>query len=190
MFWGHAIAQLADCLDGLCVTDRDGAAVTPDKGFATLCTLTEALRSSARTLFLVGNGASASMASHVAADLAKNGHVHTEVFSDLSLITAMANDIGYDHVFAGPLARRMHTGDMLVGISSSGNSPNVVKAVLKARELGGLAVTLTAMGGDNRLRGLGDLNFWVPGATYGLAETAHAAILHHWIDRIVEGCGE
>lgn len=143
------------------------------------------IRRERRTVFLVGNGASASMASHVAADLAKNAHVHTEVFSDLSLITAIANDMSYEEVFAEPLRRRMEHGDMLVAISSSGQSPNVVRAVREAMHLGGYVVTLSAMREENVLRGLGHLNFYVQAATYGMAETCHAAILHYWIDRMV-----
>ena len=126
------------------------------------------------------------MASHVAADLAKNGHVHTEVFSDLSLITAIANDMGYEEVFSEPLRRRMTSGDMLVAISSSGESGNVLRAVEESQMLKGVVVTLSAMNRENTLSTKGDLNFYVPAATYGLAETCHAAILHHWIDKIVE----
>lgn len=188
MSWKNTVQNLADCLNGLLVSDPDGSPMDTEKGFADLCTRTEALKADGRTIFLVGNGASASMASHVAADLAKNGHVHTEVFSDLALITAVANDISYDQVFAEPLGRRMQPGDMLVGISSSGNSPNVINAAATARALGGQVITLTAMQPDNRLRKAGDLNFYLPANTYGLAESGHAAVLHHWIDKIVEGC--
>ena len=190
MNWNKTVQCLSDSLNSLTVTDYAGTPLDAEEGFALLCVRTESLKAKGRTIFLVGNGASASMASHVAADLAKNGHVHTEVFSDLALITAVANDISYDQVFAEPLRRRMQPGDILVGISSSGNSQNVINAILKTRELGGYSVTLTAMRKDNRLRSLGDLNFWLPGDTYGLAESGHAAVLHHWIDMIVEGCPE
>jgi D-sedoheptulose 7-phosphate isomerase len=124
------------------------------------------------------------MASHFAADLAKNGHLHTQVFSDLSLITAISNDMGYEHVFAEPLRRRAQPQDMLVAISSSGNSPNLLKAAEVARDKGLTLVTLTAMAPDNALRQLGDLNLYVGASTYGLAETAHAAVLHHWMDQV------
>jgi D-sedoheptulose 7-phosphate isomerase len=134
------------------------------------------------TVYLVGNGASAAMASHFAADLAKNAHVHTQVFSDLSLITAISNDIGYDQVFALPLQRRAEAGDMLVAISSSGRSPNVLAAADVARTLSLTLVTLSAMDADNPLRARGALNVWIPASDYGLAETGHAALLHHWMD--------
>jgi D-sedoheptulose 7-phosphate isomerase len=142
------------------------------------------LRQRLRTVYLIGNGASASMASHFAADLAKNGHLHTQVFSDLSLITAISNDLGYEHVFAEPLRRRAQPQDMLVAISSSGNSPNLLKAVDVAHEKRLTVVTLSAMQPDNALRQLGDLNVYLGAKTYGLAETAHAAVLHHWMDQV------
>ncbi|QGY39379.1 SIS domain-containing protein [Pseudodesulfovibrio cashew] len=187
MAWTDMVTCLADCLARLEVSNGSGP-MDVEAGFKHLCHASRELKRRNGTIFLVGNGASASMASHVAADLAKNAHIRTEVFSDLALITAVANDIGYDQVFAEPLRRRMQPGDMLVGISSSGNSPNVVNAAAMARELGGEVVTLTAMEPGNRLRQAGGLNFYLPGGTYGLAESGHAAVLHHWIDMMVADC--
>jgi len=135
-------------------------------------------------IYLIGNGASASMASHFAADLTKNADLHTQVFTDTSLITAVANDLSYDMVFVAPLHRRLKAGDMVVAISSSGNSANVLKAAEFAAARKAMVVTLSAMQPDNALRQLGALNFWLPADTYGLAETGHAAILHHWMDRV------
>ncbi len=143
---------------------------------------TSSIRRRKKTVYMIGNGASASMASHISADLAKNAYVHTEVFSDMSLLTAVGNDLGYDEVFAEPLRRRMNDGDMLIAISSSGQSPNIIRAVKTAISIGGYVITLSGMKSDNILRNLGILNFYAPAATYGLAETCHAAILHHWVD--------
>jgi len=184
--WLSNINEIEKCLQLLAASRGDAGNIPVDDAFGIWIDMTVHIRERKRTIFLIGNGASASMASHVAADLAKNGHVHTEVFSDLSLITAIANDLSYDEVFAEPLRRRMKSGDMLVAISSSGQSVNVLKAVEEGKKLGGLMVTLSAMKSDNSLTSKGDLNFYVPAATYGLAETCHAAILHHWIDKIVE----
>jgi len=124
------------------------------------------------------------MASHYAADLAKNADLHTQVFTDMSLMTAIANDIAFDMVFVVPLERRLRPGDMVVAISSSGNSPNVVKAAEFAVSRNATLVTLTAMQSTNTLRQLGTLNFWLPADTYGMAETGHAAILHYWMDQV------
>jgi len=134
-------------------------------------------------LYIIGNGGSAGMASHMAADACKNGHLRALSFSDLALLTATANDIAYDQVFSLPLERLGRPGDLLVTISSSGNSPNIVRALEAARTLGMRAVTLTGMGADNRARTLGDLNFYVPLSRYGFTESAHQVILHYWFDQ-------
>jgi D-sedoheptulose 7-phosphate isomerase len=172
-------------LQGLSFRDARGRELDPARGFALWRRLALDVRASKGTIYLVGNGASASMASHFAADLAKNGKLHTQVFSDLSLITAISNDMGYEHVFAEPLRRRGQRGDMLVAISSSGQSPNVLAAVQIARRLKMNVVSLSAMKPGNTLRQSGNLNAYVAATTYGHAETCHAAILHHWMD-IVE----
>ena len=182
--WQAAHHRLQDLLRRLSFRDREGAELGQDEAFERWRAMTELLRCAAGTIYLVGNGASASMASHFAADLAKNAQLHTEVFSDLALITAIANDLGYDRVFAEPLLRRARPGDMLVAISSSGASTNVLGAARVARDHGMTLFTLSAMAPANPLRGLGDLNAYVAAATYGEAETCHAAILHHWMDLV------
>ena len=184
--WKSIILELQETLYHLSAHDRFSNEIEPDDAFEIWKERTLLLHNQRRTVYLIGNGASASMASHVSADLAKNALIHTEVFSDLSLITAIANDLSYEEVFAEPLRRRMLGGDMLVAISSSGKSPNILRAVKEARFLGGTIITLSAMEEDNEIRRLGDLNFHIPALTYGLAETCHAAILHHWIDIVAQ----
>jgi len=185
--WMEQVDGLANCLRGMHATVHGDVAVDCDQAFDLWCDSTEEVRRAERVTYLIGNGASASMASHFAADLAKNADLHTQVFTDPSLLTAVANDISYDMVFAAPLRRRLKPGDMVVAISSSGNSPNVVKAAELAISREAILVTLTAMQPTNALRQLGTLNFWLPADTYGLAETGHAALLHYWMDRVSVG---
>jgi hypothetical protein len=104
-------------------------------------------------------------------------------------MTAVANDCGYDDVFVEPLLRMGRGGDLLVAISSSGQSANVRRAAEKARELGLTVVTVSSMDGANPLRTLGDLNVYVPGGAYGHSETCHAAVLHYWMDRVADTVG-
>ena len=184
--WTNNIDEIRRCLGSLSVSDSNSNDINPDKAFEVLTNWTFRIKEQRNKLFLIGNGASASMASHVAADLAKNGHIHTEVFTDLSLITAIANDISFEDVFAEPLKRRLVQGDMLVAISSSGKSPNILNAVKTTKQLNAKVVTLSAMDEKNPLRNIGDLNFYVPAYTYGMAETCHAALLHYWIDMVVK----
>lgn len=79
---------------------KQGKKIPVHKGFSEWYDLTIRAREHGRTIYLIGNGASASMASHFAADLAKNGRLHAQVFSDLALITAISNDMGYENVFS------------------------------------------------------------------------------------------
>ncbi len=178
------MGALAECLRGISVTVEDDVQIETERAFNLWCDTTEVVRQAERVIYLIGNGASASMASHFAADLAKNADLHTQVFTDISLMTAVANDLSYDMVFVAPLRRRLKVGDMLVAISSSGHSPNVLKAAEFAASRKATVVTLSAMQPDNALRQIGALNFWLPADTYGMAETGHAAILHHWMDRV------
>ena len=157
MNWSTNVDEIVKCLQLLTASGRDAKILDNETAFALWTDWTVQIREQQRTIFLIGNGASASMASHVAADLAKNAHVHTEVFTDLSLITAIANDVSYDEVFAEPLRRRVKKGDMLVAISSSGQSRNILKAVATAKTLGGRVITLSAMKAENPLRREGDL---------------------------------
>jgi D-sedoheptulose 7-phosphate isomerase len=182
--WKQKTEQLASILSNASFSDGNDSEYSPDSGFQIWKELSVGIREKERTVYLIGNGASASMASHFAADLSKNAHLHTEVFSDLSLITAIANDMGYEWVFAEPLLRRAKKGDMLVAISSSGRSSNILRAIEVAQRAGLNIVTLSAMSPENPLRSSGYLNIYVPAQTYGHAESCHAAILHHWMDMV------
>ncbi len=157
----------------------------PEDAFLFWQNLGENTRNNGNNLFLIGNGASAAMASHYATDLGKNALLKTLTFSDASLLTALGNDIDFSHIFSEPISRLGHAGDMLITISSSGNSPNIIRAINTARSLNMIIITLSAMKKDNKSRTLGDLNIYAPVQTYGLAETIHAAILHHWTDCMV-----
>jgi D-sedoheptulose 7-phosphate isomerase len=175
-----------DILNDMQVTDLAGTCYLRQDGFAELLRQTCVRQSQGHRFFFIGNGASASMASLIAADLCKNGHLRTEVFTDLALLTALVNDLGVEQMFANPLREQACAGDMLVAISSSGNSANILAAVDAARDLDLYVMTLSAMSADNALRTRGDINFYVPAPTYGFAESAHAAVLHYWVDAVIE----
>lgn len=182
--WQFYIEQIYRLLSKLSFRNQSGQELGMEEGFLLWKELTLTVRNHDQTVFMIGNGASASMASHFAADLAKNAQVRTEVFSDLSLVTAISNDLGYEEVFAEPLRRRGHSGDMLVAISSSGKSSNILAAANVARCLGITMVTLSSMDPVNPLRSMGNLNAYISADTYGLAESCHAVILHYWMDLV------
>lgn len=181
-YFNEWIRKLDAVITGVEADDGKNGKIDVETAFEELFERALEARNNRATIFLIGNGASASMASHVAADLAKNGNLRTMVLSDPALLTAVGNDMDFSEVFAEPLRRFGAKQDMLVAISSSGQSPNILNAIKTARAIGMQVVTYSAMDSNNPLRELGDINFYVPAQTYGHAESAHAAVLHYWID--------
>ena len=112
MTWKENVAHLESLLRSLSARDGSSAELGGEEGFALWAQWTSSARSRDRCIFFVGNGASASMSSHFATDLAKNYRVRTCVLSDASLITALSNDICFEEVFAEPLRWFMREGDM------------------------------------------------------------------------------
>jgi D-sedoheptulose 7-phosphate isomerase len=181
--WTEYVETIAAGLGGLAATDRQGAEVSPPDALKRWVAMTHGLQQRDGCLFIIGNGGSAGMASHMAADACKNGHLRALALNDAALLTATGNDLSYEEVFSLPLARLARRGDLLVAISSSGNSPNIVRALEVSRGLGLEMVTLSGKRADNRARTLGDLNFYVPLSRYGWAESAHQILLHYWFDQ-------
>jgi phosphoheptose isomerase len=134
---------------------------------------------------VIGNGGSAGIASHIAIDLAKNGKVPALCFNDAAQITCLANDYGFENWLAHAVRMNLRKGDVLVAISSSGKSPNILNAVKAARELNLGVVTLSGFLPDNPLRQTGDVNFWADSRAYNIVETAHQFWLMSVIDLII-----
>lgn len=133
-------------------------------------------------VFCIGNGGSASIASHISIDLLKNAGIRSLTFNDTSLLTCLSNDLGYEYVFEKPIALWAEKGDMLFSISSSGKSKNILNATCRAKQKGCLIITLSGFNHDNPLRKMGDINFYVPSHSYGLVEISHLALSHFIVD--------
>lgn len=145
-------------------------------------------RTEDRTIFFFGNGGSASTASHFVTDIAKvaggtQAHGPGRRFRCLSLndnipgLTAWANDVGYADVFSGPLRALAEKGDVVVAISGSGNSPNVLEGVRAAKAMGLTTIGLTGMGGG-KLKELVDVALVVPSNSMQHTEDTHLITLH------------
>ncbi len=184
-YTGRYFTAMKQALDAVEVTLADGKPSDVESGFGLLSERCGQLKQSGGTLFFAGNGASAMMSSHMAVDFCKNAGVKSMAFNDVAFLTAIGNDLGYSRAFEMPLSMMGRGGDVLATISSSGNSPNVILAIQAARRLGMSVVTLSGMKPDNQSRALGDINFYVPGRTYGVAESVHAILLHCWLDHFM-----
>jgi D-sedoheptulose 7-phosphate isomerase len=135
-----------------------------------------------RKIILAGNGGSAAMASHVAVDLPKSAGIRSINFNEADLLTCLANDYGYENVFEKALEFYGNEGDLLILISSGGQSPNVLNAARKARDLGMGVITFTGFEKDNELRRMGDLNLYVDSKSYNIVEMTH----HVWLVAIAD----
>ena len=143
-----------------------------------------------KQVFFIGNGGSAAIASHMTADFMKNGGMKTYSLYDNSVTTCMGNDYGYEFIFSRPLEFLGNEGDLLVAISSSGNSQNIVNAIQAAQRKSMKIITLSGFQKENRIIGMGMYNIHVPISHYGMVESIHNLILQQIVDVIVDRDGE
>jgi D-sedoheptulose 7-phosphate isomerase len=129
-------------------------------------------------VMVIGNGGSAAIASHLQNDLSKAVGVRSLVFNEPSLLTALSNDHGYSCIFERPIQMWAEKDDVLVAISSSGRSENIICGAQAAKEKGCSIITLSGFKPNNPLRKLGNLNFHIASESYGQVEVAHSTLTH------------
>jgi D-sedoheptulose 7-phosphate isomerase/D-glycero-D-manno-heptose 1,7-bisphosphate phosphatase len=135
-------------------------------------------------IFSCGNGGSAAIANHLQCDHVKGVSTDTDLSprvlslaSNVELVTAIANDISYDDVFAYQLRTQARAGDVLLAISSSGRSPNIVRVLRAARKCGVSTIALTGFDGGDAMRAA-DVHIHVDAKNYGVVEDLHQAVMH------------
>lgn len=136
-------------------------------------------------IFFVGNGGSAAIASHMTVDFMKNGGMRTVSLLDSSVITCMGNDFGYDYIFSKPLSLLCDKGDLLIAISSSGKSKNIINAIEEVQKKGGEVITFTGFLEDNPIRRMSPSSVYVPFREYGTVESIHNLILQQIVDMLL-----
>ncbi|MBA3011078.1 MAG: SIS domain-containing protein [Proteobacteria bacterium] len=140
---------------------------------------------SGASVWWVGNGGSAAICSHLSQDLLNKLGVRSFFLGDVSLMTCMANDFGYENVYLKPLEILVRPKDLLIAISSSGNSENIVLCAQMAVRKGLHLITLSGFKDVNTLWNLeSDLSFFVPADLFGQVELSHEAILHSVIESL------
>lgn len=138
-----------------------------------------------KKIIFVGNGASAAIASHCALDFTKQGKIRSVCFNEAALLTAFGNDYGYEHWVENALKCWADKGDVVVLISSSGKSPNLVNAAKYARQKGFPVITFSGFSKKNPLKSLGNINFWVNNSSYNIVECTHMIWLMLVCDLII-----
>jgi D-sedoheptulose 7-phosphate isomerase len=163
-------------------TASGGAGLTLDAAFVKVCEVCHGAHDSGNKVMFIGNGGSMGIATHMAVDFSKNGRMRATAFGDGAVLTALGNDLGYENVFARQIEWHGQAGDVLIAISSSGKSPNILNGVQMARSQGAKVVTFSGFQDNNPLRKAGDVNFYVRSMEYGFVEVAHQAIIHAILD--------
>ena len=176
--------QFCNLLQKCIATDNADAVYAIEDAITEFCELLVATNGAGGNIYVIGNGGSASIASHAVTDFVNAAGLKALTLHESSLLTCMANDYGYDNACARMLTQMLHPGDVVVAISSSGQSMNIRNAALQAADSNAAVITLTGFKSDNPLRSMGVLNFWLDSDDYGMVEIGHQFILHNASDRI------
>jgi D-sedoheptulose 7-phosphate isomerase len=174
--------ELARLLIQTEVTDREGKSLPLDEGCGRAVDLIMKSHAKGGKVMVTGNGGSAAIASHFHNDLCKAVGVRCLIFNESPLLTALANDNGYGCVFERPVEMWAEEDDILVAISSSGRSENILRPAKAAMIRGCQVLTFSGFKRDNPLRETGSLNFYTASESYGHVETAHSALTHYISD--------
>lgn len=178
--------RLKVLLDSVIATNGGGVFFPLDEALENVIDMVIAQAKAGKKLLFIGNGGSASIASHLATDFLKNANIPAMAFNDSSLLTCISNDLGYEHVFEKPIEMFAKSGDILIAISSSGQSENILLGTKRAKEKGAKLITFSGFDKDNPLRQLGEINFYVPASEYGHVEVVHLSLCHSLVDIVIK----
>ncbi len=135
-----------------------------------------------KKVIIAGNGGSAAIASHFSVDMTKNGKIKTINFNESDLITCFANDYGYENWLKNALKFYLDEKDLVILISSSGNSKNMINAANFVKNKNNELITFTGFNGKNKLSKIGKLNFTVNSKSYNFIENTH----QYWLLSLVD----
>ena len=152
------------------------------KDFLDIIKLIKKTKNTKKKIILVGNGGSAAMASHVSVDLTKMCGIRAINFNEADLLTCFSNDYGYENWVKKALFFHADKGDLLVAISSSGESKNIINGAKFAKKIGCKVVTLTGFSEKNKVKKIGHVNLWLNSKNYNFIEMIH----HTWLLSIVD----
>jgi len=137
-------------------------------------------------ILIFGNGGSSSIADHVTVDLVNAAGIRAVNGNSAGLITCFSNDYGYEQWVDRILDSFADPGDLVIMISSSGESMNIINGALKSKDMGLKVITFSGFDSDNNLKKIGDLNFWVDSDDYNVIEMTHHIWLLSIVDFIIE----
>jgi D-sedoheptulose 7-phosphate isomerase len=155
------------------------------KSLAKVIEILKGTKRNKRVIYLVGNGGSSAIAEHMAVDFTKNAGLKAMAISGSPMLTTFSNDCGYERVFQKPLEIFANKKDILIAISSSGASKNIINACKAAKNKGMKVITFSGFSSNNPLRKIGEFNFWVDSCAFGYVEIMHNLLIHYINDAII-----
>jgi len=138
-----------------------------------------------KVIYLIGNGGSSAVAEHMAIDFTKNAGLRALAISGSPMLTTFSNDFGYEKIFQKAIEHFGNEGDVLIAISSSGTSKNIINACQAAKARNMEVVTFSGFNEDNPLKEEGNFNFWVNSKAFGYVELIHNLLIHYINDAII-----
>jgi D-sedoheptulose 7-phosphate isomerase len=166
---------------------EDAKKVEGEQFFATIKIRLQELKKSKNKIYFFGNGASAAFANHMALDFSKNGKILSRSLSDSAILTALANDFSYESAMVEYLKiENVSKEDLVITISSSGNSPNVLNVLNYCRENEIETLSLSGLKESNQSITHSKYSIYVPMKTYGIVECLHQVFLHLILDESMD----
>lgn len=168
--------------------DRYRTSIFDEKSMAMIMEMASITREAGKKrkkIIFCGNGGSAAIASHCVVDFTKQAGIRSVNFNEPGVMSAFANDYGFEHWMAKAVEFYAEEGDVAVLISTSGKSKNIINAARSCRKLDVKVITLTGFEENNPLRAEGHLNFWVNSRAYNIVENTHQIWLLAVCDLII-----
>ena len=181
----NRLEQFQQVITGTIVTQEENSEISLEDGLIKVQNILMNIQKEKRGLYIIGNGGRAATASHAVIDFMNVGKISAHTLHDSATFTCMANDYGYENAFSNIVKLTVKTKDILIAISSSGQSKNIIDAAESAKQLDATVITLSGLETNNPLRKMGDINFWSYSNDYGMVEIAHQFILHNISDRFL-----
>ena len=179
----NRLNQFKGAVESTEISNEKNLKFSLEDGLTEVYKLLLSLKKKKGSLYVIGNGGSAAIASHAVIDFMNVAQISAHTLHDSATLTCMANDYGYENAFSKILNVTIKKEDLLIAISSSGESKNMINALKVGREIDATLVTLSGFNLKNPLRELGDINICLDSKDYGMVEIAHQFILHNLADR-------
>jgi D-sedoheptulose 7-phosphate isomerase len=185
-YWQDYFVKIKNLGTSVLITDLAQARLKISDGIQAVLQLLIDAKKEKRRIAFIGNGGSAGISSHMAIDFTKNAGISALSLTDGAALTCLGNDLGFESVFSYQIGHHLREADILIAISSSGQSADILQGISRARERGCRIITLTGFSVDNPARKMGDLNWYIDSDEYGYVEVSHLCICHALLDRFLE----